>query len=143
LAITGGSQGGGITLAVAALSERPALALADIPFLCDFRRAIQITPAGPYPEIANYLRAQPSMFEQTMRSLSYCDCMNLAPWIKCRTIVSNSLWDDVCPPSTIFAAYNHIPSADKQIEIYPFHKHDLPYEHYEIKHRAVVEMFLK
>jgi len=83
------------------------------------------------------------MFETVMRSLSYCDCMNLAPWIKCRTIVSNSLWDDVCPPSTIYATYNHIASADKQIEIYPFHKHELPYEHYEIKYRAIVEMFLK
>jgi cephalosporin-C deacetylase len=144
LAITGGSQGGGITLAVAALSERPALALPDIPFLCDFRRAMQIAPAGPYPEIASFLRAHPSMYDITMRTLSYCDCMNLAPWIKCRTVVSNSLWDDVCPPSTIFAAYNHITaSAEKRIEIYPFHKHELPYEHYELKHRVIVEAFLK
>src|SRR5580700_623707 len=59
LAITGVSQGGGLTLAVAALSRKPILALADIPFLCDFRRAIAITPAGPYPEIAAFLKSFP------------------------------------------------------------------------------------
>ena len=70
--------------------------------------------------------------------------MNLAPWIKCRTVVSNRLWDDVCPPSTILAAYNPITaSAEKRIEIYPFHKHELPYEHYELKHRVIVETLLK
>ena len=55
--------------------------------------------------------------------------MNLAPRIKCKTLICNCLWDDICPPSTIFAAYNHM-TAPKQIEIYPFHKHEIPYEHY-------------
>ena len=49
LAVTGASQGGGLTLAVAALSRQPILALADIPFLCDYRRAMNIAAAGPYP----------------------------------------------------------------------------------------------
>jgi cephalosporin-C deacetylase-like acetyl esterase len=40
----------------------------------------------------------------------------------------------------VFAAYNHI-TAEKQIEVYPFHKHELPYEHAEIKFRAMTEMF--
>jgi cephalosporin-C deacetylase len=142
LAITGGSQGGALTLAVAALSDRPALAMADVPFLCDFRRAIQITPAGPYPEIANFCKAFPALYDDAIRTLSYVDCMNLAPWITCRTIISNSLWDDICPPSTIFAAYNHM-TADKKMDIYPFHKHELPYEHSEVKYRALIETFLK
>jgi cephalosporin-C deacetylase len=142
LAITGGSQGGAITLAVAALSERPALAMPDVPFLCDFRRAIQIAPFGPYPEITNFLKQFPSLFDRAIRTLSYCDCMNLAPWIKCRTVVGNSLWDDVCPPSTVFAAYNHI-TAEKQIELYPFHKHELPYEHGELKFRLTMDALVK
>jgi cephalosporin-C deacetylase len=139
LAITGGSQGGALALAVAALSERPILSLPDVPFLCDFRRAIQITPNGPYPEITNFLKAFPHLYETTLRSLSYCDNLNLAPRIRCRTVVSNSLWDDICPPSTIFAAYNHI-TAEKQIEIYPFHKHETPYEHHELKFRLMMDV---
>lgn len=138
LAITGGSQGGGITLAVAALSDRPILALPDVPFLCDFRRAIQITPAGPYPEIVNFLKVFPEQQDAAMRSLSYCDCLNLAPGIRCRTVVSNGLWDDVCPPSTIFGVYNHI-AAEKQMVVYPFHKHEVPYEHSELKWRLLME----
>ena len=91
----------------------------DIPFLCDFRRAIAITPAGPYPEIPVFLKAFPHLYEQAIRTLSYFDCMNLAPWIKCRTVISNCLWDDICPPSTIFAAYNHMtaPKADRDLSV--------------------------
>jgi cephalosporin-C deacetylase len=138
LAVSGFSQGGGLTLAVAALSERPSLALADAPFLCDFRRGVQIAPAGPYPEIATFLKVHPHLVEQVMQTLSYCDCLNLAPWIKCRTVVYTGLWDDACPPSTIFGTFSHI-AAEKQIEIYPFHKHEVPYEHQELKLRLLVE----
>jgi len=138
LAITGGSQGGGLALAVSALSERPILSLPDIPFLCDYRRAISITPAGPYPEIPGFCKAFPLLYEQVVRTLSYFDNLNLAPRIKCRTVISNCLWDDICPPSTIFGVYNHI-TAEKQIEIYPFHKHDVPYDHYELKFRLLME----
>jgi len=141
IAITGGSQGGALTLAAAALSDRPILALPDIPFLCDFRRAIQITPAGPYPEIPQFLKAFPDLVDTAIRTLSYCDNLNLAPWIKCRTVISNCLWDDVCPPSTIFAVYNHL-ACPKQIEVYPFHKHEVPYEHYELKFRLLTETLL-
>jgi cephalosporin-C deacetylase len=139
LAITGGSQGGALTLAVAALSARPILAMADVPFLCDFRRAIQIAATGPYPEITNFLKSFPHLYETAIRTLSYCDNLNLAPRIRCRTIVSNSLWDDCCPPSTIFGAYNHI-TAEKQMEIYPFHKHEIAYEHNELKFRILMDV---
>lgn len=138
LGITGGSQGGALTLAVAALSQRPVVALADVPFLCDFRRAIDITPFGPYPELVTFLKAFPHLYRETMRTLSYVDLINLSPWITCKTVVCNCLWDDVCPPSTIFAAYNHI-TAEKQIELYPYHKHEVPYEHNELKFRLLIE----
>lgn len=138
LAITGGSQGGALTLAVAALSSRPILALADVPFLCDFRRAIQIAANGPYLEISNFLKVFPRLYDTAIKTLSYCDNVNLAPKIRCRTIISNSLWDDICPPSTVYAVFNHI-TADKQMEIYPFHKHETPYEHHETKFRLIVE----
>jgi cephalosporin-C deacetylase len=139
LAVTGASQGGGISLAVAALSNRPRLCLPDIPFLCDYKRAISITPAPPYTEIPSFLKSFPNLHDTVMRTLSYCDCLNLAPWIKCRTIISNCLWDDVCPPSTIFGVYHHI-TAEKQMEVYPFHKHEVPYEHKELQLRVLVEM---
>jgi cephalosporin-C deacetylase len=139
IAMTGVSQGGGITLAVAALSERPILALPDIPFLCDFRRAVAITPTNPCMEVAFFLKAHPHLYEQAFRTLSYVDCMNLASKIRCRTVISNCLWDDICPPSTIYAAYHHM-TCEKSIEIYPFHKHEVPYEHGETRFRLLMEV---
>ena len=141
LAVTGVSQGGGLTLAVSALSERPILSLPDIPYLCDYRRAIAIAPAGPYPEIPTFLKAFPDLVEPALRTLSYCDNLNLAPWMKCRTVTSNCLCDDSCPPSTIFAVFNHL-VCPKQIEIYPFHKHEVPYEHRELQFRLLTETLL-
>jgi cephalosporin-C deacetylase len=138
LAVHGISQGGGIALAAAALSERPMLALPDIPFLCDYRRSLQIAAGGPYSEISSFLKAHPHLYEQAFRTLSYCDCLNLAPWIRCRTVVANSLWDNVCPPSSIYAVYNHM-TCEKQMDIYPFHLHELPYEHAEARFRLLVE----
>ena len=139
MAVTGVSQGGGITLAAAALSERPILALPDVPFLCDYRRGVSIAPAGPYSEITGFVKAFPSLYDAAFRTLSYCDNLNLAPWIECRTVVCNCLWDDACPPSTIFAVYNHI-AAEKQIEIYPYHKHEVPYDHRETQYRIMMEV---
>jgi len=139
LAVTGMSQGGGLALAVAALGQRAILALADVPFLCDYRRAIQIAQGGPYPEITQFLRMFPQLYDQVVRTLSYFDCLNLAPWITCRTVISNGLCDESCPPSTIYGVYNHI-TAEKQMEVYPFHKHEIPYEHNELKLRLLAEV---
>jgi len=139
LAITGISQGGGITLAVAALSDRPTLAFADIPFLCDFRRAIEITPLPPYTEIPAFIKVFPDLHQQALRTLSYCDNLNLAPWITCRTVITAGLCDDICPPSTIFGAYNQI-TAEKQIEVFPYHKHEVAYEHNELRFQLLMEM---
>src|SRR5438034_300530 len=86
--------------------------------------AAAIAPSGPYTEIPVFVKSFPDLYEQTYRTLSYCDCMNLAPMIKCRTVVSNCLWDDICPPSTIYGVYNHL-ICEKQIEVYPFHKHEV------------------
>lgn len=140
LAVAGASQGGGIALAVAALSKRPMLALADIPLLCDFRRAIEVAAAGPYGEIPAFLTAFPHLHQQVLRTLSYCDVLNLAPWIQCRTVICNCVWDDVCPPSTIFGVYNHI-VAEKRMEVYPYHAHEVPYEHREMQFRLLLEAF--
>jgi cephalosporin-C deacetylase len=39
--------------------------------------------------------------------------------------------DDICPPSTVFAAYNEINVADKEIAVYPYSGHSWPQAHVE------------
>lgn len=125
MAITGVSQGGGLTLAVAGLSDRPKLAISEVPYLCHYRRSVDIAAAGPYREISDWMRMRPETAERSWRTLSYFDCLNLADRIRCRTVVTVGLWDDICPPSSSFAAYNAI-KADKQIMVFDFMGHESP-----------------
>jgi cephalosporin-C deacetylase len=120
---SGNSQGGGLTLAVAALDERLAAALPDVPYLCHFRRALEAHTSGPYSEIVDYLKRRPEHWELVFRTLSYFDVLNLAPWIKAPVLCSVALLDTVCPPSTVYAAYNHI-GAPKEMQIYPYNGHE-------------------
>ena len=123
IVLTGSSQGGGLTLAVAALDQRPKAAAARVPFLCHYRRALEVSDELPYWEIAEYLNRHPAREEQAFRTLSYCDNLNLASWIRCPTLITVGLQDMICPPSTIFAVYNQMP-CDKEVLVYPYMGHD-------------------
>lgn len=120
--LSGNSQGGALTLAVAALDERPIAAMPDVPFLCNFRRAVPMA-VQPYQEIADYLKLKPFDEEQVYRTLSYFDQMNFAHQIQCPVLMSIALQDTICPPSTCFAAYNRIES-DKEVRLYPYNNHE-------------------
>lgn len=138
VAFTGVSQGGGLTLAAAALSRRPRFAWADVPFLCDFPRAVQVATADPYPELAQFLCKRPDLDEHAFRTLAYVDVANLAPFVRCPVVVTVSLWDGICPPSTVFGAFSRIASQDKELRIHRFHGHQLPYETEEARLLALL-----
>lgn len=124
IAVTGISQGGGITIAVAGLDKRPSIAMPDIPFLCHFKRGVELSPGNPYLEVADYIRRHPFDIERVYETLSYFDGMNLAGCIKAKSLWSVGLWDTCCPPSTIYGAYNNV-KAKKEIRVYPYNGHEL------------------
>jgi cephalosporin-C deacetylase len=124
IGVMGGSQGGALTLAVAALSGRPALAMSDEPYLCHFRRAVEIAERNPYLEISAYLKKHPHRDVQVWRTLSYFDNLNLCDRISCPVLVSVGLDDRTCPPSTIYAIYNHLTCETKELGVYPYHDHE-------------------
>jgi cephalosporin-C deacetylase len=125
VAVTGGSQGGGLTLAVAALGADQQLvaAMADVPYLCHFQRAVEVFSTGPYQELVNHWKTYPGAVENNFRTLSYFDGMNFASRIRCPVLLSVGLLDTTCPPSTGFAVYNHL-EVEKDIKIYPFNGHE-------------------
>jgi cephalosporin-C deacetylase len=124
IAVTGGSQGGGITIAAAALcGKRVKLAMPDVPYLSHMRRATQITDAQPYSELVSYLKCHRNKVEDVFRTLAYFDGVNFAPRIKARCLFSTALMDLICPPSTVFAAYNAV-KAPKDIRIYDYNNHE-------------------
>ena len=136
VAVTGGSQGGGLALAAAAL-RRDAVSVchADLPFLCDIQRAVTFAPRPPYTEISEFLAENVGLIDAALDTLRYIDCALLARRITAPTLFSVGLMDEVCPPSTVFAAYNEI-NADKDIIVYPYSGHSVPHAHAEpqLKH---------
>jgi cephalosporin-C deacetylase len=121
--VHGGSQGGGISLAVAGLVDGLAGAMPDVPFLCDYRRAVEITDDYPYREIADYCQAYRNSVDQVFATLAYFDGTSFAARATAPTLFSVALMDPVCPPSTVFAAYN-VYAGSKEIEVYEFNGHE-------------------
>jgi cephalosporin-C deacetylase len=125
LCVTGMSQGGGLSLAAAALDPRPKLVIAEIPYLCHYRRAVEWAEDFQnvtYLEFTTIIKKYPEREEEMFSTLSYFDNLNLCSWIKARTVISCAMKDTCCPPSTIFAVYNHI-KAEKHMEAMPYYEH--------------------
>ena len=123
IAVTGGSQGGGITLAVAGLAPEVQVAMPDVPFLCHYRRATEITDAHPYQEIARYLTIHRDKEDAVFDTLAYFDGTNFAARAKAQALFSTALMDEICPPSTVFAAYNHY-AGPKDIRVWRYNHHE-------------------
>jgi cephalosporin-C deacetylase len=121
--VFGGSQGGGIALAAAGLEPTLRAALVDVPFLCHYRRAVELTNDHPYGELAKYLRIHRTRVDTILRTLSYVDAVNHAARATAPAIFSVGLMDAICPPSTVYAAYNHY-AGEKQITVWPFAGHE-------------------
>ncbi|MCU1534731.1 MAG: acetylxylan esterase [Glaciihabitans sp.] len=127
--VAGASQGGGIALAAGALAEGLAGVMPDVPFLCHFNRSIEIVDSFPYGEIAGYLRQYRSREATVRATLAYFDNAVLSERATAPTLFSVALMDQVCPPSSVFAAFNAYGTAggaspDRQIEVYPFNGHE-------------------
>ncbi len=123
IAVTGASQGGGITLAVAGLEPGVQACLPEVPYLCHYRRATQLVDTSPYAEIGGYLKTHRDQVERVFRTLSYFDGVNFAARAKAPALFSVGLMDDICPPSTVYAAYNHY-AGPKKIVVYEYNKHE-------------------
>jgi cephalosporin-C deacetylase len=123
IAVTGASQGGGITLAAAGLVPGLKAVMPDVPFLCHFRRAVTLIDTDPYNEIVRYGKAHRDQVDQIWNTLSYFDGMSFAVRATAPALFSVGLMDDICPPSTVYAAYNHY-AGPKQIVAYEFNNHE-------------------
>lgn len=121
--LTGGSQGGGMTLAAAGLVDGVTAVMPDIPFLAHLRRATEVASTGPYPELANYLGTHRDQVDQVFATLSYFDAVNFAARATAPALFSVALMDTTCPPSTVFAAYHHY-AGDADIRVWPYNGHE-------------------
>ena len=124
---TGASQGGALTIACAALEPRIAKAAPWYPFLCDFKRVWEMDLAkDAYAELKDYFRffdPRHDREEEIFTKLGYIDLQYLAPRIKADLLMFTGLMDNICPPSTQYAAYNKMVCRKKHV-LYPDFGHE-------------------
>jgi cephalosporin-C deacetylase len=127
IGVMGGSQGGALTVACAALEPRIKRAAPLYPFLSDYIRVWEMDQAkDAYKELQEYFRHSDPMhkLEATIfEKLGYIDIQFLAPRIQAEVLWGISLMDTICPPSSQFAVYNKIVSPKKMV-IYPDFGHE-------------------
>lgn len=128
ICVYGDSQGGALTLACAALEPRIKKAAAWYPFLSDYKRVWELDRAErAYAELKEYFRKYDPRHEQEdeiFGLLGYIDIQNIVKRIKGDVLMFSGLMDEVCPPSTHFAAFNKITS-NKKVLIYPDFGHEI------------------
>ncbi len=124
---TGGSQGGGLTIACASLVPEIKRLAPVFPFLSDYKRVWEMDLAkDAYVELQQYFRRfDPRHLrkEETFTKLGYIDIQHLADRIKGEVLMATGLMDTICPPSTQFAVYNKIKSK-KEMVLYPDFGHE-------------------
>ncbi len=127
IGVFGGSQGGGLSVACAALVPEIKLCAPTFPYLSDYRRVWEMDLAkGAYEGLKYYFRnADPrhEREEEIFTKLGYIDIQFLAPRIRAKVMMATGLMDTTCPPSTQFAMYNKITS-EKSVVIYPDFGHE-------------------
>jgi cephalosporin-C deacetylase len=123
----GGSQGGGLAIACAALEPKISRCVSVFPFLSDYQRVWEMDLAkDAYSELRTFLRTiDPLQLrrEEIFETLGYIDVHHLAPRINAKVLMALTLMDNICPPSTQFAVYNNL-TTEKDAAIYPDFGHE-------------------
>ena len=128
IAVFGGSQGGGLSFATAALDQRVSLCAPVVPFLANWKKYFK---TSDWPEMNEWIESKEERtWEKTLETLSYFDSMNLATRIQCPVFMGVGLQDPVCPPATNFAALNHT-KGQKKYQVYARANHSLGPTHQE------------
>jgi cephalosporin-C deacetylase len=126
----GGSQGGALTIACAALEPRIKRAAPVYPFLSDYRRVWEMDLAmNAYDELKKYFRNHDPRHqreEEIFTQLGYIDIQHLAPRIEAEVMLAIGLMDTICPPSTQYAAYNKMKCKKRAILFHDFGHESLP-----------------
>ena len=137
IGITGGSQGGGLTIVAAALRHEIRAAVAAAPFPCGFQTSVATAKTYPFEEIADYLRFYPDRKKIVINNLRYFDVINFARFVQIPIMVHYGVQDNVCPVKAVVEACEAIPSENKKIYAYDGHGHDAG----KLQHKSIIKNF--
>lgn len=116
LIVWGSSQGGGQTLVAGGLDSDITLLLAGVPAMCDHNGSTINRQSG-WPQMLKGLDPEKdkATWDKVVSASRYVDAANFASRIKTSVIVTAGFCDVTCAPTSVYAAYNAIPSQNKQI----------------------------
>ncbi len=128
VAVSGGSQGGALSVACACLVPEIKKCTIQFPYLCDYKKAYESgAAAGAYfSAFSHYFRHFDPLHEhedELFEKLGYIDIQNLAKRMKAELLMFTGLVDVACPPITQFAMYNKVTS-NKKAYLYPDYGHE-------------------
>ncbi|MEO8765247.1 MAG: acetylxylan esterase [Ginsengibacter sp.] len=110
LAVTGGSQGGALSIVTAGLDPRVKWLAAYYPALCDVTGYLN-GRAGGWPHYFDKNNLAFNNKKDKIETCGYYDVVNFARLVKIPGMYSWGFNDDVCPPTSMYAAYNVIPGS--------------------------------
>lgn len=129
--VSGGSQGGAQSLIAGGIDSDVTFVYADVPAMCDHGGSL-IGHSPGWPKLYTVKkdgslwiardsnRGNDTLGDSSMiTTAGYFDAANFARRIQCQAVLRTGGWDGVCPPTSVFAAYNNIPSMNKQIMFSP------------------------
>lgn len=116
LAVSGGSQGGALSIVTAALDDRVKGLVSFYPALCDLTGYLH-NRAGGWPHM--FYRADPNdpKIKRQVETSSYYDVVNFARFVKVPGFYSWGYNDLTCPPTSFYSAYNVI-TAPKELSLF-------------------------
>ncbi|MDR3262437.1 MAG: acetylxylan esterase [Tannerella sp.] len=110
--VTGGSQGGALSIVTAGLDARIRFLAPFYPALCDYAGYLK-GRAGGWPHYFRTAKPAPNEVE----TLAYFDVVNFARRVKAPGLYSWGFNDVTCPPTSMYAAYNVI-QAPKELKLF-------------------------
>ena len=125
--VTGGSQGGALSVVCACLVPEIKKCAPLYPYLSDYKRVYNMDlNKGAYEALNYYFRwfdPNHEREDEIYERLGYIDIQNLAKRMKAELLMFTGLMDMICPPSTQFAMYNKVTSK-KNVVFYPEFGHE-------------------
>jgi len=116
LAVTGGSQGGALSIVTAGLDSRIKYLAALYPALCDVTGYLY-GRAGGWPHMFNDVNKAFNAKKDKIETSKYYDVVNFARMVKAPGYYSWGYNDVTCPPTSMYSAYNVI-QAPKNLVIF-------------------------
>lgn len=112
LAVTGGSQGGGLAIITAGAEPRVKLLAASVPALCDHAGLAHDRISG-WPQWLRRVKGDEAA--KVLDTSAYFDAVNFARKYKGKSLLSVGFIDTACPPTSVYAAFNALPEPKTMI----------------------------